>query len=200
MRKLLITLMTSVIVALPAFALADIVETEKATFAGGCFWCVESDFQDVDGVVSAVSGFTGGTLKNPTYRGNHKGHYEAVEIEFDPAIISYAELLKRYWRSIDPFDSRGQFCDKGFEYQSAIFAHDDEQKQLAETTMAEVAARFPEQQIATKILDSNQFWPVEEYHQDYYLKKPIRYKYYRNGCGRDKRVKQIWGEQAISAH
>jgi len=194
MRNLILTLLTSLLVIAPTFALAD-----KATFAGGCFWCVESDFQDLDGVISAVSGFTGGTLKNPTYRGNHEGHYEAVEIEFDPEIVSYAELLHIYWRSIDPFDNRGQFCDKGFEYQSAIFTHDDEQRKLAESTKAEVMKQFPDQQVATVVLDSNEFWPVEEYHQDYYKKNPIRYKIYRTGCGRDKRVKQIWGDEA-SAH
>lgn len=191
MRNLILTLLTSILVIAPTFALAD-----KATFAGGCFWCVESDFQDLDGVISAVSGFTGGTLKKPTYRGNHEGHYESVEIEFDPEIISYAELLHIYWRSIDPFDSRGQFCDKGFEYQSAIFVHDDEQRKLAESTKAEVMKQFPDQQVATVILDSGDFWPVSEYHQDYYKKNPIRYNLYRKGCGRDKRVKQIWGDEA----
>ncbi len=191
MRNLLLTLVTSILVIAPTFAMAD-----KATFAGGCFWCVESDFQDLDGVISAVSGFTGGSLKNPTYRGNHKGHYEAVEIEFDPEIVSYAELLHIYWRSVDPFDSRGQFCDKGFEYQTAIFVHDEEQRELAESTKAAVMKQFPEQEVATVILDSNEFWPVEEYHQDYYKKNPIRYKLYRTGCGRDKRVKQIWGDEA----
>ena len=191
MRNLILTLLTSILVIAPTFALAD-----KATFAGGCFWCVESDFQDLDGVISAVSGFTGGTLKKPTYRGNHEGHYESVEIEFDPEIISYAELLHIYWRSIDPFDSRGQFCDKGFEYQSAIFVHDDEQRKLAESTKAEVMKQFPDQQVATVILDSGDFWPVAEYHQDYYKKNPIRYNLYRKGCGRDKRVKQIWGDEA----
>lgn len=191
MRNLILTLLTSVLVIAPTIALAD-----KATFAGGCFWCVESDFQDLDGVISAVSGFTGGTLEKPTYRGNHEGHYESVEIEFDPEIVSYAELLHIYWRSIDPFDSRGQFCDKGFEYQSAVFVHNDEQRELAESTKAEVMKQFPEQQVATVILDSSEFWPVEEYHQDYYKKNPIRYKLYRTGCGRDKRVKQIWGDEA----
>lgn len=191
MRNLILTLLTSILVIAPTFAMAD-----KATFAGGCFWCVESDFQDLDGVISAVSGFTGGTLEKPTYRGNHEGHYESVEIEFDPEIVSYAELLHIYWRSIDPFDSRGQFCDKGFEYQSAVFVHNDEQRELAESTKAEVMKQFPEQQVATVILDSSEFWPVEEYHQDYYKKNPIRYKLYRTGCGRDKRVKQIWGDEA----
>lgn len=189
MRKVALSLITSLLVFMPVYAVA-----EKATFAGGCFWCVESAFQDMKGVTSAVSGFTGGTLKNPTYRGNHEGHYESVEVEYDPEIISYAELLDIYWRNIDPFDARGQFCDKGFEYQSAIFVHNDEQRALAASTQAEVMKKFPKQEVATAILDSGAFWPVEEYHQDYYLKKPIRYKYYRTGCGRDKRLKQIWGK------
>ncbi len=188
MKSIRTVILTALLVFTPIWA-----QAEKATFAGGCFWCVEAAFQDLDGVSSAVSGFTGGDLQNPTYRGNHKGHYEAVEVEYDPEVISYAELLQVYWRNIDPFDKRGQFCDKGFEYLSAIFTHNEEQKALAESTKAAVMERFPEQEVATRILSSGQFWPVNEGHQDYYLKNPVRYKFYRTGCRRDARLKQIWG-------
>jgi peptide-methionine (S)-S-oxide reductase len=169
---------------------------DKAVFAGGCFWCVEAAYQDVDGVTDAVSGFIGGTLKNPTYSGNHKGHYEAVEITFDPAIISYQQLLDLFWVNVDPFDDRGQFCDKGFSYLSAIFVADEAQQQLATASRAKVVGKFPSQKVITPILPANKFWPVEEYHQDYYLKNPLRYKYYRYGCGRDARLKDIWGDAA----
>jgi peptide-methionine (S)-S-oxide reductase len=169
---------------------------DKAVFAGGCFWCVEAAYQDVEGVTAAVSGFTGGSLQNPTYRGNHKGHYEAVEITYDSAIISYQELLDIFWVNIDPFDDSGQFCDKGFSYLSAIFAVDESQRQLATASRDKVVAQFSDKNVVTPILAANKFWPVEEYHQDYYLKKPLRYKYYRYGCGRDARLKDIWGDAA----
>ncbi len=175
-----------------------LAEPAKAYFAGGCFWCMESDFQDREGVLDVISGFTGGTLENPTYSGNHEGHFEAVEITYDPDVISYQELLDLYWVSIDPFDNRGQFCDKGFSYRSAIFPGNDEERALAETSKAAVAARFPDSTVHTEIRDANRFWPVEEYHQDYYLKNPLRYKYYRWNCGRDQRLNEIWGDAANS--
>jgi len=170
-------------------------EEKTAVFAGGCFWCVEQAYQDLDGVLEAVSGFTGGTLQNPTYSGNHDGHYEAVKVTFDSSIISYDKLLHIFWRNIDPFDNRGQFCDKGFSYRSAIFA-DDEQREKAESSLKDVAERFSGQTVYTEILPTNKFWPVENYHQDYYKKNPIRYKYYKSRCGRDKRLNQIWGDEA----
>ena len=175
--------------AMPAAA-----ETEQAIFAGGCFWCMESDFQDLDGVIDVISGFTGGELPNPTYKGNHEGHYEAVQITYDPAVVSYQELLDHYWINIDPFDDRGQFCDKGFSYRAAIFPRDDGQLELADASRAAVVERFPDQQVVTQVLPANRFWPVEEYHQDYYLKNPVRYKYYRWNCGRDQRLEAIWGK------
>jgi peptide-methionine (S)-S-oxide reductase len=177
-------------------ATANPVHADKAVFAGGCFWCVEALYQDVEGVTGAVSGFTGGTLKNPTYSGNHSGHYEAVEVTYDPAVISYQDLLDLYWVNIDPFDDRGQFCDKGPSYRSAIFADGAGQRQQAEASKAQVEARFPKQSVVTELLPAAQFWPVEEYHQDYYKKNPIRYRYYRFGCGRDARLQKIWGEDA----
>lgn len=174
----------------------NLAGADKATFAGGCFWCVEAAFQDVEGVSNAVSGFTGGSLKNPTYSGNHSGHYEAVEVSYDPELISYEELLAIFWVNIDPFDDRGQFCDKGPSYRSAIFVANDDQRQLAEASRSAIIAQFPDRQVVTPVLATSQFWPVEDYHQDYYAKNPLRYNFYRHGCGRDNRLQQIWGDAA----
>jgi peptide-methionine (S)-S-oxide reductase len=171
---------------------------EKAIFAGGCFWCVEAAYQDIDGVSDAISGFTGGTLKNPTYSGNHRGHYEAVEITFDPEVISYQQLLNIFWMNIDPFDDAGQFCDKGPSYRSAIFTATIEQKKLALASQKKIIGQFADKKIVTPILTASTFWPVETYHQDYYVKNPIRYKYYRYGCGRDARLNAIWGDKPIN--
>ncbi len=189
MYRLLSIVLLSLCITLPARA-----DTAQAVFAGGCFWCMESAYQEMDGVIDVISGFTGGELQNPTYSGNHDGHYEAVQVTYDPAKISYQELLDHYWINIDPFDDRGQFCDKGFSYRAAIFADGDEQRSLAEASRDAVVARFPDKRIVTQILPANTFWPVEEYHQDYYLKNPVRYKYYRWNCGRDQRLEAIWGE------
>jgi len=171
-------------------------ETATAFFAGGCFWCMESDFQDHKGVTNVVSGFTGGELENPTYRGNHEGHFEAIEVTYDPDVSSYAELLELFWVNVDPFDNKGQFCDKGFSYRSAIFPGSQEEEKLARESLARVSERFPGQRVYTEIRPANKFWPVEDYHQDYYLKNPVRYKYYRWNCGRDQRLEEIWGESA----
>ena len=167
--------------------------------AGGCFWCMESDFEKLEGVTDVISGFTGGKLINPTYNGNHKGHYEAVEITYDPAIVSYQGILDHYWVNIDPFDARGQFCDKGPSYLSAIFVQNDEQRKLAEKTKAAVVAEFPNQTVVTPILNASTFYPIkgrESFHQDYYKNNPIRYNTYRWRCGRDSRLEEIWGERA----
>ena len=171
-------------------------DSATAVFAGGCFWCMESDYQDREGVIDVVSGFTGGALKNPTYSGNHAGHFEAVKITYDPAVVSYQQLLDQFWVSIDPFDDKGQFCDKGFSYRSAIFPGNAAERALAEKSKAEVQKRFADGVVYTEIRDANEFWPVEEYHQDYYLKNPVRYKYYRWNCGRDQRLEKIWGQSA----
>ena len=173
---------------------------DKAVFAGGCFWCMESDFEKLDGVTDVISGFTGGALKNPTYSGNHEGHYEAVEVTYDPEVVSYKELLEYFWTNIDPFDAHGQFCDKGHSYLSAIFVANSAERELAEESRQKVAARFPDQTVVTPILDASIFYPVkgdEEYHQDYYKKNPIRYKYYRWNCGRDQRLQEIWGTENV---
>ncbi|MBT2971121.1 MAG: peptide-methionine (S)-S-oxide reductase [gamma proteobacterium symbiont of Ctena orbiculata] len=175
------------------------VMAAKAILAGGCFWCMESDFEKLVGVSEVISGFTGGILKNPTYNGNHSGHYEAVEITYDPNKVSYEKLLDYYWVNIDPFDDRGQFCDKGHSYLSAIFVANEKERVIAEKLKKTVEEQFPDKVVATKILPVSTFYPIqgeESYHQDYYKKYPVRYKYYRWNCGRDQRLKQIWGDKA----
>ena len=179
---------------------ASNVAAEKTILAGGCFWCMESDFEKLEGVSDVISGFTGGTLKNPTYNGNHEGHFEAVQITYYPDKISYSELLEYYWVNIDPFDDKGQFCDKGPSYLSAIFVANETEKKIAEESKRKIAAQFPNAKIVTPILETSTFYPIkgdESYHQDYYKKYPIRYKAYRWNCGRDKRLKQIWGDKAV---
>jgi peptide-methionine (S)-S-oxide reductase len=173
------------------------VQADTAVFAGGCFWCVEAAYQDIEGVTGAVSGFTGGNLKNPTYNGNHRGHYEAVKVTYDPAVVSYEQLLKVFWHNIDPFDDRGQFCDKGPSYRSAIFSTDD-QRPLADASKDDVVRQFEPELVVTELLPAAKFWPVEAAHQDYYKKNPIRYHFYRTGCGRDRRLNQVWGDAAGS--
>jgi peptide-methionine (S)-S-oxide reductase len=168
-----------------------------ATFAGGCFWCVEEAFEKVPGVIRAVSGYTGGTVDRPTYEevsSKSTGHYEAVQVTFDPTKVSYAQLVDWFWRNIDPFDADGQFCDKGSPYHTAIFTHDAEQHRTAEASKQalEASGRFKER-IATKILPAEPFWAAEDYHQDYYKKNPHRYSYYKTACGRAQRLEQIWG-------
>ncbi len=168
-------------------------DTATTVFAGGCFWCMEQAFQEKAGVEDVVSGFSGGTIDNPTYSGRHDGHYEVIQISYDPAVVTYQELLDHYWVNIDPFDSRGQFCDKGHSYKAAIFVADEDERRLAEASRDAVAERFPSQQVVTEILPAAKFWPVEEGHQDYYLKNPVRYKYYKWNCGRQQRLDAIWG-------
>ena len=168
----------------------------RATFAGGCFWCVESDFEKVDGVVAAISGYTGGQTENPTYKEvttGRTGHAEAVQVVYDPARVTYKELLDVFWRQIDPTDAGGQFVDRGSSYRSAIFYHDDEQKRLAEASKQELEAsgRFNEP-IVTEIVKLDQFYTAEDYHQDYYKKSSTRYKLYRYGSGRDQFLKKAW--------
>jgi peptide-methionine (S)-S-oxide reductase len=170
-----------------------------AVLAGGCFWCMESDFEKLDGVSEVVSGFTGGSHPDPTYRGDHSGHYEAVEITYDPQVVDYAGILDHFWVNVDPFDARGQFCDKGHSYLAAIFVADDTERELAEKSRLQVVEMFPDQTVIMPILQQSTFYPIkgdEEYHQDYYKKSPLRYKYYRWGCGRDKRLSAIWGDRA----
>ena len=177
---------------------ASAQQLEKAVFAGGCFWCVESDFDKVPGVVSTVSGYTGGKTKDPTYRqvtAGGTGHYEAVEITYDPAKVSYEMLLAAFWRSVDPTDGGGQFCDRGQSYETAVFVADDKERALAEASK-KAAQKLLDKPIVTPILATGPFYEAEDYHQDYYKNNPLRYRYYRFSCGRDRTVKDLWGEHA----
>lgn len=179
---------------------ATSTQAAKTVLAGGCFWCMEADFEKLEGVTDVVSGFTGGTLPEPTYNGNHAGHYEAVEITYNPERVSYRKLIDHFWVNIDPFDERGQFCDKGHSYLAAIFVANEEERRIAEESKQRVIAMFPGQTVVMPILDASTFWPIkgaESYHQDFYKKSPLRYAFYRSGCGRDKRLKEIWGDKAI---
>ncbi|MGY0644229.1 MAG: peptide-methionine (S)-S-oxide reductase MsrA [Paraglaciecola chathamensis] len=175
------------------------VLADETILAGGCFWCMESDFEKLEGVTDVVSGFTGGTVRYPTYNGNHKGHYEAVKITYNPDVVSYQQILDHYWVNIDPFDARGQFCDKGHSYLSAIFVANEQERSIAEKTKKAVEAQFPEKTVVTPILDAKRFYPIkgnEIGHQDFYKKSPVRYKLYRWNCGRDQRLAEIWGDKA----
>jgi peptide-methionine (S)-S-oxide reductase len=172
----------------------------KAVFAGGCFWCMEEVFENVDGVVSVVSGYMGGTLANPSYEqvsAGGTGHAESVEVLYDPAKVTYAKLLDAFWRNVDPVTPDAQFCDHGSQYRSAIFYLDEEQKRLAEESKAaiEQAKRFQEP-IVTQIVKAGQFYPAEDYHQDFYKRNPIRYKFYKYSCGRAQRLEALWGPPA----
>jgi peptide-methionine (S)-S-oxide reductase len=171
--------------------------TAKATFAGGCFWCMEGPFDKVPGVISTTSGYTGGKTKNPTYEqvsSGTTGHAESVEVQYDPTKVSYEKLLDVFWHNIDPTQRDGQFCDHGSQYRTAIFYHSDEQRKLAEASKAALQKNKPfKGDIVTEIVPAQQFYPAEEYHQDFYKKNPVRYKIYRTGCGRDARLQALWG-------
>jgi len=193
MKKILGFVLSTSMIFYVSFANAD-----KTILAGGCFWCMESDFEKLPGVTDVISGFTGGEIENPTYRGSHEGHYEAVEITYDAKKVSYQEILDHYWVNIDPFDSEGQFCDKGTSYLSAIFVANDQERVLAEQSKQAVIKEFPNQTVATPILNASTFYPIkgnESFHQDYYKNNPFRYTAYRWNCGRDQRLKEIWGDR-----
>jgi peptide-methionine (S)-S-oxide reductase len=170
----------------------------KATFAGGCFWCMEPPFDELDGVISTTSGYTGGHEKDPSYEevsDGITGHAEAVEIAYDPRRISYERLLEVFWRNVDPTVRDRQFCDEGSQYRTAIFYHDAEQKRVAEKSKLELEKSGKlSQPVVTEIVEATTFYPAEEYHQDYYRKNPVRYKYYRWGCKRDQRLRELWGD------
>lgn len=171
-------------------------DTERATFAGGCFWCMEPPFEKLNGVLEVVSGYTGGTGQDPTYDDYaEKGHVEAVRITYDPDRVDYERLLEVFWRQIDPTDPHGQFVDRGREYRSAIFYHDPEQQRLAEESKRELdeSGRF-EEPIVTEILPAGEFHAAEDYHQDYHRKRPLRYRFYRSRSGRDRFLDRVWGE------
>ncbi len=183
-----------------AGATANAEGLARATFAGGCFWCMEPPFDKLEGVVSTTSGYIDGDVENPTYRqvsSGGSGHTEAVQIAFDPAKISYQELLEVFWRNIDPLAVDRQFCDRGSQYRTGVYAHDEEQLRLAEASKeALVRSQRFDRPIATDVKLASRFYPAEDYHQDYYRKNPMRYKTYRTGCGRDRRLKELWGDDA----
>lgn len=202
--------------ALPYYATADSLSNQPssnsaavaednlatATFAGGCFWCMEKPFDALEGVVSTISGYTGGTVENPSYEqvsAGGTGHVEAVQITYDPAQIDYDDLLSVFWQNVDPLDNRGQFCDKGNQYRAKIFVQTEQERQLAEESKQALASRFGNQPIATTIEPAQAFYAAEDYHQDYYLKHPVRYNFYRTACGRDKRLSEVWGTASHSA-
>ena len=172
------------------------VSQADAIFAGGCFWCVEADFDKVEGVLDTISGYTGGRIDNPTYKQVSKedtGHYEAVRVIYDPSIVTYEELVSYFWRHVDPTDADGQFCDRGESYRTAIFVDTEEEREIAASQKAAIdAAGYLPGPIVTPILDEATFWPAETYHQNYYKKNPARYLFYRTTCGRDGRIEKVW--------
>lgn len=177
---------------------ASPVQTATAIFAGGCFWCVEADFEKLPGVVAAESGYTGGKTVNPTYEQTNTGntgHTEAVRITYDPAKVSYASLLDHFWKNIDPTVKNRQFCDAGSQYRSALFYQNDAEKKAIEASKAAILQAGRIKEIHTEVAPATTFYPAEEYHQDYYKKNPIRYSYYRTGCGRDRRLAELWGQK-----
>ena len=188
----------ALLVSLPCMARA---EEARATFAGGCFWCMEPPFEALPGVVSVTSGYTGGTQANPSYEevsAGGTGHAEAVEIVYDPARVSYEKLLEVFWRNVDPTAADRQFCDVGSQYRSAIFVHDAAQRKAAEASRAAVQQKLGVP-VKTQIAEAGAFYRAEDYHQDYAKRNPLRYRYYRASCGRDARLEEIWGE-AAGAH
>ena len=191
-RLIVFSILLQVLIACPLQAFA---ESEEAIFAGGCFWCLEHDLEKLDGVVSAESGYSGGDLINPTYQ-DHSGHQEVVKVIFDSDIISYKDLLKQYWVNIDPFDNNGQFCDRGDSYKPVIFTSNQEQKRDAKESQETISVglNIPLEQLKVDIVESKVFWLAENYHQDFAVKNPLKYNFYRTSCGRDNRLKKVWGE------
>ena len=191
-RLIVFSILLQLLIACPLQAFA---ESEEAIFAGGCFWCLEHDLEKLDGVVSAESGYSGGDLINPTYQ-DHSGHQEVVKVVFDSDIISYKDLLKQYWVNIDPFDNNGQFCDRGDSYKPVIFTSNQEQKRDAKESQETISVglNIPLEQLKVDIVESKVFWLAENYHQDFAVKNPLKYNFYRTSCGRDNRLKKVWGE------
>ncbi|MEO9275406.1 peptide-methionine (S)-S-oxide reductase MsrA [Marinomonas sp. 5E14-1] len=190
--------------AASAFVNVSHAASQTMIVAGGCFWCVESDFEGVEGVSSAVSGYIGGHTKNPTYQqvaGKRTGHYEAVEITFDDEVVSLETLANYFWKTIDPTDPNGQFCDKGSPYKTAMFYQNKEQKAVYEASLANVEKTKPfKEDIVTELLPASTFYTAENYHQDYYLKNPARYNFYRLSCRRDSKIESLWGDVASKQH
>ncbi len=193
MKSRIFALTAALLIAGPALAGEAV-----ATFAGGCFWCMEPPYDKVEGVKSTISGYMGGHVRNPTYEQVSRkktGHAEVVQVTYDPDVVTYETLLDIYWHNIDPLDAGGQFCDRGDSYRTEIFFHTPEQAAAARASRERVQARF-EEPVATAISEAGEFYPAEDYHQDYYEKNPVRYKYYRWRCGRDERLQQLWGEES----
>ena len=197
-RWLAITLLTLLTWLGPVGMVAQAQDLAKATFAGGCFWCMEKPFDVLDGVVSTTSGYTGGTKVNPTYKevsSGKTGHAESVQVEYDPSKISYETLLNVFWHNVDPLDAGGQFCDRGDQYRTNVFYHSDEQKTLAEQSKAKLdGSRKFAKPIVTEIVAAENFYPAEDYHQNYYQTNANRYKFYRYSCGRDQRLTNLWDQ------
>ena len=194
MKPLILALTLAGLTLTPLASKAD-----EAVFAGGCFWCMESDFEKLDGVTEVISGFTGGELENPTYNGNHSGHVEAVRVIYDGDKLDYQDLLDHFWVNVDPLDDSGQFCDRGYSYTTGIFVDGEEQRALAEASKVKAQEALGDRTIVTPISDLGTFYPItgdESYHQDYYKNNPVRYKYYRWRCGRDQRLIDLWGDKA----
>ena len=193
-------LAAAALAAAPAAAQAPASPPQQAvaTFAGGCFWCMEPPYDKLPGVISTTSGYMGGTKRNPTYEevsSGRTGHAEVVQVVYDPAKVTYEKLLEVFWRNVDPTVKDRQFCDVGSQYRTAIFYHSAEQKRLAEASKAALEKSKPfKQPIVTPVEQAGDFWPAEDYHQDFYKKNPVRYNYYRTGCGRDARLKELWGK------
>jgi len=199
MRKAGAVMLATALAGASAWAL-DVAAAEQkvAVFAGGCFWCMEEAFDAVPGVAETISGYTGGEVDKPTYEqvsSGGTGHYEAVEVKYDPAKVNYEQLLETFWRNVDPLDARGQFCDKGTQYLSAIFVASDEEKALAEATKAKAAEQL-KMPVVTEILPQQTFYAAEDYHQNFHETNSARYKYYKFGCGRAQRLQELWGEPA----
>ena len=196
MTRLVLACLIALVIA-PARA----EERSKATFAGGCFWCMQPPFERLPGVLETTVGYTGGQKKNPTYEevsAGGTGHAESIEIVYDPGKLSYEKLLDVFWHNVDPFTRDAQFCDHGHQYRTAIFYHDETQRRLAEESKARLAKRFG-RAIETEIVAATEFWPAEDYHQRYHEKNPLRYRFYRWNCGRDARLKEVWGDEAPAA-
>jgi len=198
MRRLFALAVLLAVASAPAAA----QERARAVFAGGCFWCIEADFDKIEGVLETTSGYTGGDVADPSYEqvvAGGTGHREALEVTYDPSVVGYDELLTAFWHSVDPTDDGGQFCDRGFSYTTAIFAMDDAQRRAAEASKERVADDLAvEASIVTPIVEAGEFYSAEDYHQNYYEKKPARYKFYRWSCGRNDRVREVWGDAAFA--
>ncbi len=202
MRRHVVLLLAASLLFAAAGQLFAQSQTARATFAGGCFWCMEKPFDELEGVLSTTSGYTGGHVENPSYRQVTRGgtgHVEAVQVVYDPSKIGYETLLFVYWRNVDPVDSGGQFCDRGASYETAVFYHDTQQRRLAEASKRGVEETLG-RSVVTPIRPFEAFYPAEEYHQDYYQKKPVRYNFYRSSCGRDARLNLLWGDAAGGYH